>query len=146
MAIALKKTAAIAIAAGLTFAGSAGIAAQDAMAQTMNDEPAVATDVLDAGTIGDAPAKLTIHKMVNPTELRNATGETDQGASGKPLPGVKFTAQKIKGISLSSLFSTKSPSLRMIVMWLVPQPLVWKAKSTLALPMRKVKSLGKTCL
>lgn len=106
MAIALKKTAAIAIAAGLTFAGSAGIAAQDAMAQTMNDEPAVATDVLDAGTIGDAPAKLTIHKMVNPTELRNATGETDQGASGKPLPGVKFTAQKIKGdITQQSVFN-----------------------------------------
>lgn len=97
MTIALKKTAAIAIAAGLTFAGSAGIAAQDAMAQTMNNEPAVATDVLDAGTIGDAPAKLTIHKMVNPTELRNATGETDKDASGKPLPGVKFTAQKING-------------------------------------------------
>ena len=33
MAIAMKKTAAIAIAAGLTFAGSAGIAAQDALAQ-----------------------------------------------------------------------------------------------------------------
>ena len=97
MAIAMKKTAAIAIAAGLTFAGSAGIAAQDAMAQTMNNEPAVATDVKDASTIGDAPANLTIHKLVNPTELRNATGETDKDASGKPLPGVKFTAQKIKG-------------------------------------------------
>lgn len=97
MAIAMKKTAAIAIAAGLTFAGSAGIAAQDALAQTMNNEPAVATDVKDASTIGDAPANLTIHKLVNPTELRNATGETDKGASGKPLPGVKFTAQKIKG-------------------------------------------------
>lgn len=34
---------------------------------------------------------------MNPTELRNATGETDKDASGKPLPGVKFTAQKIKG-------------------------------------------------
>lgn len=97
MAIAMKKTAAIAIAAGLTFAGSAGIAAQDALAQTMNNEPAVATDVKDASTIGDAPANLTIHKLVNPTELRNATGETDKDASGKPLPGVKFTAQKIKG-------------------------------------------------
>ncbi|MCG7296127.1 SpaH/EbpB family LPXTG-anchored major pilin [Corynebacterium afermentans] len=97
MALAMKKTAAIAIAAGLTFAGSAGIAVQDALAQTMNNEPAVATDVRDARTIGKDPAKLTIHKLVNPTELRNATGEADEKASGKPLAGVKFTAQKIKG-------------------------------------------------
>lgn len=98
MAIAMKKTAAIAIAAGLTFAGSAGIAAQDALAQTTNaTAPTVAPGVPDAATIGNETAKLTIHKLVNPTELRNATGETDKDASGKPLPGVQFTAQKIKG-------------------------------------------------
>ena len=98
MAIAIKKTAAIAIAAGLTFAGSAGIAAQDALAQTTNTTaPAVASGVPDAASIGKDPAKLTVHKRVNPTELRNATGQTDKDASGKPLPGVKFTAQKIKG-------------------------------------------------
>lgn len=98
MAVAIKKTAAIAIAAGLTFAGSAGIAAQDALAQTTNaTAPAVASGVPDAAGIGNAPAKLTVHKRVNPTELRNANGEADIDASGKPLPGVKFTAQKIKG-------------------------------------------------
>lgn len=98
MAIAIKKTAAIAIAAGLTFAGSAGIAAQDALAQTTNaTAPAVASGVPDAVSIGNAPANLTVHKLVNPTELRNATGEADKDASGKPLPGVKFSAQKIKG-------------------------------------------------
>ena len=98
MAIAIKKTAAIAIAAGLTFAGSAGIAVQDALAQTTNSTAVTtAPGVPDAGTIGNDPANLTIHKLVNPTELRKATGETDKGASGKPLSGVKFTAQKIKG-------------------------------------------------
>ena len=48
MANAIKKTAAIALAAGLTFAGSAGIAAQDAFAQTRATEPALATQVPDA--------------------------------------------------------------------------------------------------
>ena len=75
MAIAIKKTAAIAIAAGLTFAGSAGIAVQDALAQTTNSTAVTtAPGVPDAGTIGNDPANLTIHKLVNPTELRKATG------------------------------------------------------------------------
>ena len=60
MAIAIKKTAAIAIAAGLTFAGSAGIAAQDALAQL----PAAP----DAQTVNTAKtASISIHKKVNPT-------------------------------------------------------------------------------
>ena len=98
MAIALKKTAAIAIAAGLTFAGSAGIAAQDAMAQTMNATAVnTAPGVPDAASIPtDGTVKLTINKRVNPTELRPANGETDADASGAPLQGVGFTAEKIK--------------------------------------------------
>ena len=95
MAIALKKTAAIAIAAGLTFAGSAGIAAQDAMAQ--ENVPAVAQKAPVADGIGEAPANLTIHKRVNPDNLRPANGEKDDAPGGQALEGVGFSAQKIKG-------------------------------------------------
>ena len=96
MAIAIKKTAAIAIAAGLTFAGSAGIAAQDALAQTTNTTaPTLAPGVPDAATIGNDEVTLTINKRVNPSELRSATGGTDSSASGKPLAGVGFTAERI---------------------------------------------------
>lgn len=96
MAIAIKKTAAIAIAAGLTFAGSAGVAAQDALAQTMNTTAVTtAARVPDASSIPtDSEVKLTINKRVNPTELRPANGEAD-AASGAALPGVGFTAEKI---------------------------------------------------
>ena len=96
MANAIKKTAAIALAAGLTFAGSAGFAAQDAFAQTTNTAaPVPASNVPDASGIGKDPVKLTINKRVNPTELRNATGEKDEQASGQPLAGVGFTAERI---------------------------------------------------
>ena len=96
MANAIKKTAAIALAAGLTFAGSAGFAAQDAFAQTTNTTaPVPASNVPDASGIGNDPVNLTINKRVNPTELRNATGEKDEQASGQPLAGVGFTAERI---------------------------------------------------
>lgn len=96
MAVAIKKTAAIAIAAGLTFAGSAGVAASDAVAQTRNTTAVTAAPgVPDASTIGTDQVTLTINKRVNPTELRPATGEADSDASGKPLAGVGFTATKI---------------------------------------------------
>ena len=96
MAIAIKKTAAIAIAAGLTFAGSAGVAAQDALAQTMNTTAVTtAAGVPDASSIPTGDVTLTINKRVNPTELRPANGEADNGASGAALQGVGFTAEKI---------------------------------------------------
>ena len=95
MANAIKKTAAIALAAGLTFAGSAGIAAQDAVAQTAPTAPNTAASVPNASDIGTDKVKLTINKRVNPTELRNATGEADPQASGEPLAGVGFTAERI---------------------------------------------------
>ena len=97
MAAAIKRTAAIALAAGLTISGSAGIvAAPLAGAQTTNTTtPAVATNVPDASTIGNDDVKLTINKRVNPTELRNATGEADAAASGQPLAGVGFTAERL---------------------------------------------------
>lgn len=96
MANAFTKTAAIAVAAGLTLAGSAGIAT-DAIAQTMNsDAVATAPGVPDASSIPSGNVKLTINKRVNPTELRPANGEADSGASGEGLQGVGFTAERIK--------------------------------------------------
>lgn len=97
MAAAIKRTAAIALAAGLTISGSAGIVtAPLAGAQTTNTTaPAVAPNVPDASSIGDGPVRLTINKRVNPTELRNATGEADADASGQPLAGVGFTAERL---------------------------------------------------
>ena len=96
MANAITKTAAIAVAAGLTFAGSAGIAT-DAFAQTMNTTAvSTAPGVPDASSIPtDSKVKLTINKRVNPTELRPANGEADTAASGAGLAGVGFTAEKI---------------------------------------------------
>lgn len=96
MAAAIKRTAAIALAAGLTISGSAGIiAAPIAGAQTTGSTPAVSTNAPDAATIGTDNVTLTINKRVNPTELRNATGEADANASGQPLAGVGFTAERL---------------------------------------------------
>ena len=96
MANATKKTAAIALAAGLALSGSAGIIAPIAGAQTSNTTtPTTASNVPDASTIGAEPVTLTINKRVNPTELRNATGEADAEASGQPLAGVGFTAERL---------------------------------------------------
>ena len=48
-----------------------------------------------ASTIGTGDVTLTINKRVNPTELRDATGEADAAASGQPLAGVGFTAERL---------------------------------------------------
>lgn len=96
MANATKKTAAIALAAGLALSGSAGIVAPIAGAQNTNTTtPTTAPNVPDASTIGSENVTLTINKRVNPTELRNATGEADAAASGQPLAGVGFTAERL---------------------------------------------------
>ena len=101
MAIAMKKTAAIAIAAGLTFAGSAGIAAQDALAQTTNATAptARATEQLaESSTIPEGDNfSLTVNKRYNPTELRIGTGQEDEQISGGALNGVTFEIKKLKG-------------------------------------------------
>lgn len=89
MAIAIKKTAAIAIAAGLTFAGSAGIAAQDALAQ----ETAAAAPA--AATIPDT-VNFTVHKRVNPSQLGTAgTGNKSTEVQGRPIEGAGFTLTPI---------------------------------------------------
>ena len=95
MAAAIKKTAAIALAAGLTISGSAGIVAAPLAGAQNTTTPVVATNVPDASTIGSEDVTLTINKRVNPTELRNATGEADAAASGQPLAGVGFTAERL---------------------------------------------------
>lgn len=97
MANATKKTAAIALAAGLALSGSAGIvAAPLAGAQTSNTTtPTTVPNVPDASSIDFDDAKLTINKRVNPTELRDANGEADADASGQPLEGVGFTAERL---------------------------------------------------
>lgn len=104
MAIALKKAAAIAIAAGLTFAGSAGISAQDAMAQDAAQAPAagpvLAKTAPGASTIkNESNYTLTINKRVNPTELVNSNGEAfaDAGKYSEPLNGAKFKIEKLEG-------------------------------------------------
>lgn len=97
MAKAIKKTAAIALAAGLTFAGSAGFAAQDAFAQTRATEPALATQVPDVAIPEGKVFSLNVNKKINPTELRNGTGQADDKVSGTPLNGVTFKLEKLEG-------------------------------------------------
>ena len=100
MAIAIKKTAAIAIAAGLTLAGSAGVAVTDASAQSRVDAPSAAPSAPAADLITSQVGKtanLIINKRVNPTELRNGTGAADKDVKGQPLAGVGFSARKIDG-------------------------------------------------
>lgn len=91
MAIAIKKTAAIAIAAGLTFAGSAGIAAQDALAQ----EPAPAQEVNTDPYITGDTGKLTIHKRLNPAQTGEPTGNAEASPAGTAVQGVKFKITKL---------------------------------------------------
>lgn len=101
MAIAIKKTAAIAIAAGLTFAGSAGIAAQDALAQTTNTvapTPRATEQLAASSTIPEGDNfSLVVNKRYNPTELRIGTGQADDGISGEALQGAKFQVEKLQG-------------------------------------------------
>ena len=101
MAIAIKKTAAIAIAAGLTFAGSAGIAAQDALAQTTNAEapgPRATEQLAASNTIPEGDNfSLVVNKRYNPTELRVGTGEADADISGEALQGATFKVEKLQG-------------------------------------------------
>ena len=100
MAKAIAKTAAIAVAAGLTFAGSAGIAT-DAFAQTTNAEapgPRATEQKAASSTIPkEDNFSLTVNKRYNPTELRVGTGQEDKGVSGAALEGAEFTVQKLDG-------------------------------------------------
>lgn len=84
MAVAIKKTAAIAIAAGLTFAGSAGVAATEAVAQA--PAATVNTDPYITGNTGT----LTIHKRLNPAQTGTPTGNAEGTPAGTAVQGVNF--------------------------------------------------------
>lgn len=89
MAAAIKKTAAVALAAGLTLSGSAGIiAAPLAGAQTTNP---VNTDPIITGETGT----LTIHKRLNPAQTGTATGNEAEGVSGTPVENVDFRITRL---------------------------------------------------
>lgn len=92
-----KRTAAFS--AAFAIALSAGVVGAPAMAQTpAGTEVATATKAPGAATIEEGNVhSLTIHKRVNPTALRNATGEVDAAASGKPLQGAEFSIQQVEG-------------------------------------------------
>ena len=96
MAIAMKKTAAIAIAAGLTFAGSAGIAAQDALAQ--DAAPSTAASTIDVTKTGS----ITLYKKADPAETGTPTGEVDDSVQGDPLENAGFTLYKVTNASLKT--------------------------------------------
>ncbi|MHA5283826.1 SpaH/EbpB family LPXTG-anchored major pilin [Corynebacterium sp. CQ3829_602738] len=108
MAIAIKKTAAIAIAAGLTFAGSAGIAAQDALAQDGAEQNAALANEqgegADPSTIDPtAERSLTIHKILNVSKTGAPTGNEITGdtpadekyTGGENVAAVKFQVEEL---------------------------------------------------
>lgn len=102
MAYATKKTAAIALAAGLALSGSAGIVAAPAFAadgQVYSDGTVKVSD----GTIDQsATGSLTIFKKANPKETHTSTGEVDANASGDNLQGAGFTLFKVTNADLST--------------------------------------------
>lgn len=86
-----KKTAAIALAAGLAFSGSAGIvAAPVAQAQELST-------LKNADGTVKADGKITIHKRVGAGThgTPNANGSAQEGVAGAPLEGATFQIQKI---------------------------------------------------
>lgn len=100
MAVALKKTAAIAIAAGFAFSGAAGMAATEASAQ-----PAPATSAF-TGT-QNIPADWTtgnlyINKFENAKPGAAGNGEKldDTSKLGRPMQGVKYTIIKLNGLDV----------------------------------------------
>lgn len=100
MAVALKKTAAIAIAAGFAFSGAAGMAATEALAQ-----PAPATSAF-TGT-QNIPADWTtgnlyINKFenANPGAAGNGAKLDDTSKLGRPMQGVTYTIIKLNGLDV----------------------------------------------
>lgn len=100
MAVALKKTAAIAIAAGFAFSGAAGMAATEALAQ-----PATATasftgtqQIPSDWTTGN----LYINKFenANPGAAGNGKKLDDTSKLGRPMQGVKYTVIKLDGLDV----------------------------------------------
>ncbi|MDK4235261.1 SpaH/EbpB family LPXTG-anchored major pilin [Corynebacterium propinquum] len=97
MAKAISKPLALALAVGLTLGGSFGAGAP-AFAQNVQDAPQLAERTPAAATI---PAEdnftLTLHKRLNPQNLRNSTGLEDPEVGGTKLDGAEFRIEKLAG-------------------------------------------------
>lgn len=96
MAVTFRKTAAIAIAAGMTLAGSAGVAATDAVAQTQS------SNVTGAGIDSTKQLSLTLHKKKLTADQQpgaQATGETMDNVPGAGLAGVEYRVDLIKELN-----------------------------------------------
>lgn len=98
----LKKTAAIALAAGLTVSGSAGIVAAPAFAADGQAYTNGGVKVSDSTIDQNATGSLTIYKKANPNETHTSTGEVDANASGNNLQGAGFTLYKVTNADLST--------------------------------------------
>ncbi len=86
MAHAMKRSAAIMIAAGIALPGAVSTA-------IVLSAPAFAQE---QSTIGNEPGTLTIHKRLNPDSIGGpGTGAPVENAPGQPMPGVSFTATRI---------------------------------------------------
>ncbi|OHF36333.1 SpaH/EbpB family LPXTG-anchored major pilin [Corynebacterium sp. HMSC074A01] len=97
MANAFTKTAAIAVAAGLTLAGSAGIAT-DAIAQ---ETPAHTSNVTGAGIDSSKSLSLTLHKKKLANDQQpgeQANGQEMQGVPGTGLDGVEYKLDLVKSL------------------------------------------------
>jgi len=102
MAVAIKKTAAIAIAAGLTFAGSAGIAATEAVAQQTSK-------VTGAGIDSNKELSLTLHKKKLTGDQQpgaQATGDAMTGVPGEGLAGVTYRLELIQELNTDQDWQT----------------------------------------
>lgn len=98
MANATKKTAAIALAAGLALSGSAGIVAPIAGAQTGAPSTTTRAVAPSASTISsDSIYTLSIHKRVNPSSTGTGTGAAETNPYGTGLDGVGFRIRKLDG-------------------------------------------------
>ena len=97
-----KKAAAIALAAGLAFSGSAGaVFAPVAQAQSI-------------GTVNEAPGSITVHKRAGHKELGapNAGG-VEVNAPGNPLKGAEFKLEKLVEITDDASFN-KAAGLKIV--------------------------------
>lgn len=82
----LRKMAIVAVTAGaLMLAG--GIA----QAEDAKPENSVGPANIDPAKTGS----ISVHKKLNPNATKEATGEEDPEAQGKPLQGVNFTIWKL---------------------------------------------------
>lgn len=98
MAHAMKRTAAIALAAGLAIPGTIGTAV------VLNTAPAFAQSI---DTVNEATGSITVHKRTNHSELGSDHDGSDlgTGAPGEPLNGAQFSLQPLQLITDDATFA-----------------------------------------